>query len=121
MKRLLSPDPAEGAGNTELTAAADPVPDPVPAPATAPTAARGQGEPPAARTVIEGEVTEETLRLREEKAALETKLKQREIEVATEKDKHERYRQAVEAGTPVPVKPGSTEAKRRVIFLSRRA
>jgi hypothetical protein len=64
-------------------------------------------------------VTEETLRLRQEKAELESKLKDREIEVATVKDTHERYRQTVEAGTPIPVKPGPTKTTRRVLFVRR--
>lgn len=102
MRRLFSPDSAEGVScptdgqRTEPPAA--PAAPPAPTPPT----------PPAATTVATGEVTEETLRLREEKAALETKLKEREIEVATVKDTHERYRQAVEA---VPVKKGPVVTK----------
>ena len=92
----------DGDPSTLTTTASNEPATPPPEPTTKPP------PPPAATTVATGEVTEETLRLREEKAALETKLKEREIEVATVKDTHERYRQAVEA---VPVKKGPVVTK----------
>lgn len=77
--------------------------------------------PPAAKTVIEGEITEETLRLRQELDAERAARKQVETEHASVTDEFKRYKTAVEAATPVPVNPGTVEKSANYRFLRRRA
>jgi len=105
---LLSPDPAESASNTPEAVAEVPAAPEIVAP-----------PPPAATTVAEGAITEETLRLRREKAELADELKAREIEIAEARDAHERYRKSVEEPAPVKVKQKPDEPSRRFGFLNR--
>lgn len=75
--------------------------------------------PPAAATVINGDVTEETIRLKEQLTEKERLLKQRETEIAAAKDEHERYRLSVETPQNVPIKKAAEPKARRFGFLSR--
>ncbi|MGC3958120.1 MAG: hypothetical protein QM813_09340 [Verrucomicrobiota bacterium] len=65
--------------------------------------------------MINGPETEDTIRLKRENAEKDQKIvelqqtvKARETTISVNQDKHDQYRKQVEAGEPVPVKPGST-------------
>lgn len=85
----------------------DQKPDPTPPP----TDPRPPAPPPAAQTVVTGDVTEETLKLRQERDELAGKLKDRETQYSELERTHQEYRKTVESGTPIPVK--QKPAKRR--------
>lgn len=89
----LSPDPedAPASGNPPSPEPAPPPPPPEPAPR-------------AAAVVANAEVTEESLRLRQELSAREAELKDRERTICEMQDSHEAYRRAVETPKPVPVR-----------------
>ena len=129
-KRLLSPDPAALAGAAGVVVPSGPSTEPtavptVTAPAVAPSG-QPQGSPPvtiapAAQTVIDGDVTEETLRLREtlnakdaEIEELKRQVKDREITVCEYQDKLHSLTQP----TPVPVTKAAQPIK--YSFLRRR-
>lgn len=106
MRVNLSGDSTGGGGPTPEVHEQNPVhvshaPPPV---APTPAAPAAPAAPPAAAAVINGEVTEETLRLREENEALRRTVKDRELTICENQDKHEAYRKTVEAGQPIPVK-----------------
>jgi len=117
MRVNLSPDSTGGGGPTPEVHEQNPVavshaPPPVaPAPAT-------PGAPPAAAAVINGEVTEEVLRLRQENEKLAATVKQREQEHASVSDEFARYKDATEART-VPVTPGKVKEPAPRRFLRR--
>lgn len=74
--------------------------------------------PPAAAAVIAGEVTEETIRLRQENEQLKQTVKDRELTICQEQDKHAAYRKQIEEGQTVPVNQGDVPTKGRR-FLKR--
>lgn len=84
--------------------------------ATTPPAA-----PPAAATVVNGDVTEETLRLRAELEAERAARKRVESDHASVTDEFQRYKDATEARKVVPVKPGKVADSGNYRFLRRRA
>lgn len=102
MRRILfEPHSAPGVG-----ASSDPLTESTPKPTP--------GAAPAADAVINAEITEDTIKLREELETTKTKLKQREIEHASLTDEHQRFKDATEARqqpTPVPVRKKSPEEK----------
>lgn len=115
MRVNLSEQSAGGGGNTpevheqnpSHVSHAPPPAAPAPAPEPAPAA-----PPAAATTVINAEITEDTIRLKEKLQDTEKKLKQREIEHASLSDEHQRYKDATEARNrpqPVPVKTGAVK------------
>ena len=105
-RTLLNPDPeptgGPGAPSGQRTE-----------PAAAPTSASPPvvPAPPAAQTVIQGEVTEENLRLKEQLAEKDRLLKQRETEVSETQRQVQTLKEAIEQPKPVPVKKKPAEAK----------
>ena len=89
--------------------------------ATPPAVDPSPPTPPAAAVVATAEVTEESLLLRQQLAARDKALKDRETEIAAVKDEHERYRLAVETPKPVPVRRAPAERTGGFGFLRRRA
>ena len=68
--------------------------------------------PPAATTVLTGEVTEETIRLRQELEGERANRKRVEQDHASVTDEFHRYKDATEArATPVPVRKRAPEEK----------
>lgn len=86
---LLSPDGVEGA----------PVTDQAPnMPATSPAEA-----PPAATVVVNGEMTEEVVKLRKKNTELETDKRKVEIEASNLRDENNRLKQAGVTPAAVPI------------------
>lgn len=106
IKNLLLPDPAESSGGAG--APSGPRTEPEAAQSVAPPAV--VAPPPAAKTVIEGEVTEETLRLKEQLAEKDRLLKQRETEVSESQRQIQTLKESIEQPKPVIVKK-KAEAK----------
>ena len=116
MRVNLSPDSAGGGPVAPAVHVQNPeevshVPPPS-APAAAP------GAPPAAAVVIEGDQTEETIRLKRENDELKATVKQREQEHASVTDEFQRYKDATEARN-VPVTPGKVKQPTGRRFLRR--
>ncbi len=100
-KILFEPHSAPGAGASpgQLT---EPTPKPTP------------GAAPAADTVIDADITEETELLRKKVADIEAAKKKVEIDHASVSDEFKRYKDATEARnqpTPVPVRKKAPEEK----------
>jgi len=76
------------------------------------SAERGVRNPPAAETVIHGEVTEETLKLKQELAAERAARKKVEEQHASVTDEFTRYKDATEArAIPIPIRKRAPDAK----------
>jgi hypothetical protein len=75
---------------------------------------------PAAATVINGEVTEETLVLRQQLDAERAARRRVEQDHASAVDEFQRYREATEARQTIAVKPGRVEKTPNYRFLRRR-
>ena len=105
IKNLLLPDPAESSGGAG--APSGPRTEPEAAQSAAPPAVVA---PPAAKTVTQGEVTEETLKLKEQLAEKDRLLKQRETEVSESQQQVQTLKESIEQPKPVPVKK-KAEAK----------
>ena len=108
-----SPESSGGGGASPVVQVTEPNQQPasppavVAAPAAAPPAA-----PPAARTVIEGEITEETIRLRTELDNERATRKKVESDHASITDEFHRYKDATEArATPVPIRKKAPDDK----------
>lgn len=105
--RLLCPDPANSAGGGGAPVGQRTEPQTAVPPSAAPPAVvpNSQVKPPAAETVINGEVTEETLRLRTQLEEERAARKRVEQDHASVSDEFQRFKDATEARA-IPVKPG---------------
>jgi hypothetical protein len=96
----ISNDQASGGDAPCLSSTASEAPTDINASAAGPVTP--PAAPPAATIVANAEITEETLRLRQENESLRKRVKDREAELAGTIDEFHRYREVVEKPTTEP-------------------